>query len=223
MKKNDNMSRPSALAKKLTPLKNSRFLKKIKNRLTMEDKEQTQNQETVQDQENTQNQEQQESPKKDKKEKKNCKKSADETKIQELGEKLNELNDKYLRTYSEYENYRKRTAKEKNDLLIYGAQETIKAILPIVDDFERALLATTDESAKEGMQLIYNKLMNTLQQKGLKAIEAKGEKFNEDLHEAITQFPATDEAQKGTVVDVVEKGYFLNDKVIRYAKVVVAI
>ena len=157
-------------------------------------------------------------------EKKNKKhhKSDKET-IQELGEKLNELNDKYLRTYSEYENYRKRTTKEKADLLINGASDTIKAILPVIDDLERALQSMTDEASREGVQLIYNKLMNILQQKGLKEIEAKGEKFSEELHEAVTKFPAAEESQKGTVIDVVEKGYYLNDKVRRYAKVVVAV
>lgn len=150
----------------------------------------------------------------------------DETaeKLQEMGEKLAEMNDKYVRLYSEYENYRKRTTTEKAELIINGSKETIKAVLPVVDDMERALQAMNDEdSAKEGVQLIYNKMMNILGQKGLKAIEAKGQKFDENLHEAITQFPASDESQKGTVVDVVEKGYYLNDKVLRYAKVVVAI
>ncbi len=147
----------------------------------------------------------------------------DSEKIQELGEKLNELNDKYLRTYSEYENYRKRTTKEKADLLINGAADTIKAILPVIDDLERALQSMTDEASREGVQLIYNKLMNILQQKGLKEIEAKGEKFSEELHEAVTKFPAAEESQKGTVIDVVEKGYYLNDKVLRFPKVVVAI
>lgn len=145
-------------------------------------------------------------------------------KLQELGEKLVEANDKYVRMYSEYENYRKRTNQEKADLILNAGKDMIKAILPVVDDMERALSAMSDEdNAKEGVQLIYNKLMNILSQKGLKAIEAKGEKFDENLHEAVTQFPAADETQKGTVVDVVEKGYFLNNKVIRYAKVVVAI
>ena len=147
-----------------------------------------------------------------------------EHKVQEMGEKLAEMNDKYLRLYSEYENYRKRTTTEKADLIINGSKDMIKAILPVVDDMERALSAMTDaDSAKEGVQLIYNKLMNILSQKGLKPIEAKGEKFDENLHEAVTQFPAVEEGQKGLVVDVVEKGYFLNDKVLRYAKVVVAI
>ena len=145
-------------------------------------------------------------------------------KMQELGEKLAETNDKYVRLYSEYENYRKRTTAEKAELIINGSKETIKAILPVVDDMERALQAMSDgESAKEGVQLIYNKLMNILGQKGLKPMDAKGEKFDENLHEAVTQFPASDGSQKGTIVDVVEKGYYLNDKVLRYAKVVVAV
>lgn len=143
---------------------------------------------------------------------------SDEDKLQELGEKLATLNDKYLRLYSEYENYRKRTNIEKADLLINGSREMMKAILPVVDDFERALAATADE----GVQLIYNKMMKILEQKGLKAMEAKGEPFDENLHEAVTQIPAPAEDQKGRVVDVVEKGYYLNDKVLRYAKVVVA-
>lgn len=144
-------------------------------------------------------------------------------KLQEMGEKLAEMNDKYVRLYSEYENYRKRTNTEKAELIINGSKDAIKAILPVVDDMERALQAMAEgDSAKEGVQLIYNKMMTILGQKGLKAIEAKGQKFDENLHEAVTQFPAADESQKGTVVDVVEKGYYLNDKVLRYAKVVVA-
>ena len=139
-------------------------------------------------------------------------------KMQELGEKLAALNDKYLRLYSEYENYRKRTNQEKADLLLNGSREMMKAILPVIDDFERALAATEDE----GVKLIYNKMLKILEQKGLKAMEVKGEKFDENLHEAITRVPAAEEAQKGLVVDVVEKGYYLNDKVLRYAKVVVA-
>ena len=140
-------------------------------------------------------------------------------KVQEMGEKLAEMNDKYVRLYSEYENYRKRTNVEKADLLINGSKEMMKAILPVIDDFERALTATAND---EGVQLIYNKMMKILEQKGLKAMEVKGEKFDENQHEAITRIPAVEDAQKGTVVDVVEKGYYLNDKVLRYAKVVVA-
>jgi molecular chaperone GrpE len=147
-----------------------------------------------------------------------------EQKVQELGQKLIEANDKYVRIYSEYENYRKRTTMEKADLILNGAKDTIKAILPVVDDFERALAhIADDDAAKEGVQLIYNKMMKVLEQRGLKPMEAKGQKFDENLHEAVTQFPAADESQKGMVVDVIEKGYYLNDKVLRYAKVVVAI
>lgn len=143
----------------------------------------------------------------------------EEDKVQEMGEKLAELNDKYLRLYSEYENYRKRTTQEKADLLLNGSREMMKAILPVIDDFERALSAIGDE---EGVVLIYNKMIKILEQKGLKAMVAKGEKFDENLHEAVTQIPATDANQKGLVMDVIEKGYYLNDKVLRYAKVVVA-
>ena len=145
-------------------------------------------------------------------------------KLQEMGEKLAEAQDKYVRLYSEYENYRKRTNMEKADLIINGSKDMIKAVLPVVDDMERALLAMADEdAAKEGVQLIFNKLMNILSQKGLKPIDAKGQKFDENLHKAVTQFPAAEESQTGMVVDGVEKGYYLNDKVLRYAKVVVAV
>lgn len=142
-----------------------------------------------------------------------------ETEVNEMDEKLATLNDKYLRLYSEYENYRKRTNAEKADLLLNGSRETIKAILPVVDDLERAMAANADD---EGLRLIYNKFMKILGQKGLKAMECQGEKFDEGLHEAITRIPATTPEQKGCIVDVVEKGYYLNDKVLRYAKVVVA-
>lgn len=145
--------------------------------------------------------------------------SGEEDKVQELGEKLATLNDKYLRLYSEYENYRKRTNIEKADLLLNGSREMMKAILPVIDDFERALAVKSDD---EGVQLIYNKMMKILESKGLKAMNAKGEKFDEAMHEAITRIPSTDPDQKGIVMDVVEKGYYLNDKVLRYAKVVVA-
>ena len=142
----------------------------------------------------------------------------DEDRLQELSEKLATLNDKYLRLYSEYENYRKRTNTEKADLLLNGSREMMKAILPVVDDFERALSVTRDE----GVMLIYSKLMKILEQKGLKAMETVGEPFDENLHEAVTRIPAPSDEQKGCVIDVVEKGYYLNDKVLRYAKVVVA-
>ena len=151
------------------------------------------------------------------------------TKEEELEEKLEELNKKYLLLYSDFENFRKRTSKEKIELIQNAAENTIKDLLPVVDDYERALAnfeKFEDEKfikAKEGIELIYNKLMSILTQKGLKPMNAKGGKFDENLHEAVTQFPAAEESQKGTVIEEVLKGYYLHDKVIRYSKVVVAI
>jgi molecular chaperone GrpE len=145
--------------------------------------------------------------------------------IEELNQKYNELNDKYLRLYSDFDNFRKRTIKEKGDLISSASRDILKDLLPVLDDFERAMEnnenAEDPASIKEGFTLIYNKFKNTLTQKGLKPMESKGEKFDLDLHEAITNVPAQDEEDKGKVIDVIEKGYFLNDKVLRYAKVVV--
>jgi molecular chaperone GrpE len=149
-------------------------------------------------------------------------------KFEELGQKLAEMNDKFLRLYSDFENFRKRTAKEKIDMMKYASEETIKDLLPIVDDYERAIddlnkQENIPQTTKEGLQLVYTKLINFLTQKGVKPIEAKGEKFDENLHEAITQFPATEETQKGFVIEESQKGYTMYDKVIRFSKVVVAI
>ena len=192
--------------------------------MTQEEKEIEQEKNNQQDTEAKAAQPENEPEKQKEHKKRHDRHSEHDHKVQEMGEKLAEMNDKYVRLYSEYENYRKRTNTEKADLIVNGSKDMIKAILPVVDDMERALTAMSDdEGAKEGVQLIYNKMMNILSQKGLKPMEAKGVKFDENLHEAVTQFPAADEGQKGTVVDVVEKGYFLNDKVLRYAKVVVAI
>ena len=147
-----------------------------------------------------------------------------EEKTENFEEKFNELNDKYLRLYSEYDNYRKRTANEKVELIKTAAESTILALLPILDDFERALPtmeSAEDKTHYEGMMLIYNKLKRTLEQKGLEEIKATGEPFNTDEHEALTQIPAPSEDMKDKVIDVVQKGYKLNGKVIRYARVVV--
>ncbi len=150
------------------------------------------------------------------------------TKEEELEEKLEELNKKYLLLYSDFENYRKRASKERIELIQNAAESTIKDLLPVVDDYERALEnfeKFEDEKftkTKEGLELIYNKLMSILTQKGLKPMNAKGEKFDENIHEAIAQMPAESEEQKGIVLDETTKGYYLHDKVIRYAKVVVA-
>jgi molecular chaperone GrpE len=152
-------------------------------------------------------------------------KSAFDT-IQVLEQKLNESNDKYLRLYSDFDNFRKRTLKEKAEIIKTASEDVFKSVLPVLDDFERAMKAsesiTDANSIKEGMLLIFNKLRNNTQHKGLVAFESIGETFNPDTMEAITHIPAQDEKDKGKVVDEVEKGYKLGDKVIRFAKVVVA-
>jgi molecular chaperone GrpE len=135
---------------------------------------------------------------------------------------LADMKDKYLRLYSDFDNFRKRTAKEKLEMIQSASEKVITDILPVIDDMERATANAQEGEISEGIQLIFSKLNNTLTAKGLKAMESKGEVFNADIHEAITQFPAPTEDDKGKVFDVVEKGYFLNDKVIRFAKVVVA-
>ena len=149
----------------------------------------------------------------------------EEVKEPTLEDKFAELNDKYLRLYSEFENFRKRTIKEKSDLISSANASLIKDVLPVVDDFERAIVANekvTDEKAlKEGFDLIFNKLFRTLEGKGLKAIESTGKAFDTTFHEAITEFPAAKNKDKGKVIDTAEKGYLLNNKVIRFAKVVV--
>jgi molecular chaperone GrpE len=136
-----------------------------------------------------------------------------------------ELKDKYLRLYADFENFRRRTAKEKLEMISGASADTVKSILPIVDDFERAKVSfdssTEIDALKEGVDLIYTKLFKTLEAKGVKAMESKGETFDAELHESIAQFPAPSEDLKGKVIDEIEKGYYLNDKVIRYAKVIV--
>lgn len=142
-----------------------------------------------------------------------------------LEDELSEMKDKYLRLYSDFENFKRRTSKERVEFFKTAGQEIITAMLPVLDDFERATKAmdTAQDVAavKEGVTLVHNKLKSILSQKGLKEMEAQGKDFDADFHEAITNIPAPSPELKGKVVDAVEKGYFLGDKVIRYAKVVV--
>jgi molecular chaperone GrpE len=139
--------------------------------------------------------------------------------------KIAELNDKYLRLYSEFDNYRKRTIKEKSDIIRSAGEDVFKAIMPTIDDFERAIKAnetvTEVEPIKEGISLIYHKLKVACTAKGLEPMDTIGKSFNADYMESITSIPAPSEEMKGKVVDEVEKGYKLGDKVIRFAKVVV--
>lgn len=150
-----------------------------------------------------------------------------EEEIKELQQNHDDLNDKYLRLYSEFDNYRKRTQKEKTDLYKYASEDLIIQLLPVLDDFERALksLDQSPENNKdsfiEGIILIYNKLQGILEQHGLEPIEAIGSTFDVDYHDAITNLPAPSASEKGKVLDEVEKGYLLNGKVIRYSKVIV--
>lgn len=136
-----------------------------------------------------------------------------------------ELKDKLLRQLAEFENYKRRTAKERVELIQTAGKETIQSLLVVLDDIDRAdktLQTTTDlEVAKEGISLVFSKMRSIMQQKGLKKMEALNEEFDADLHEAITEIPAPNEKMKGKVMDVLESGYYLNDKLIRFAKVIV--
>ncbi len=160
--------------------------------------------------------------------------SKDKAKIEELEKKVAELEgkvakdkDDYIRLMAEFDNFRRRTSQEKIELISMASTETIKGMLPVLDDCERALAVLKDsndsDAAKEGTELIYHKLMAYLQGKGLAVIEARNQVFDTDLHEAVAQFPVQDEEMKGKVFDVVQTGYTLNGKVIRFAKVVVGI
>ncbi len=148
-----------------------------------------------------------------------------EAEIEQLKTEKAELNDRFLRLFSEFDNYKKRVSKEKLDLIATASEKVIVSLLPIIDDFERAIAANEKvediTAIKEGFNLIYNKLIQMMKRFDVEEIQAKGEEFNTDFHEAVTHFPTQNEEEKGKVIDVTEKGYKLKDKVIRYAKVVV--
>lgn len=144
----------------------------------------------------------------------------------DLTEKLEKEKDRYIRLFAEFDNYKKRVIKERQDLLKYSDKDILESLLPVLDDFDRAITELEkkedDLSVLEGVKLIYNKLFNTLKDRGLTVIDVKaGDDFNIDYHEAITQVPSPDESLKGKIIDVVQKGYLLHEKVIRYAKVVI--
>ena len=193
----------------------NKLLKKNKNMAENKEEKEELTDKTEQSEQETQNEE---TPKAEQ----------EEAKEDDLATKLEELNKKYLLLYSDFENFRKRKAKEQMELVMNASEGLIKELLPVIDDYERALqnMESQDDEVfaktKEGMELIYNKLIGTLTKKGLKPINAKGEMFDENLHEAIARIPAQNEDEKGKVIDETTKGYYLNDKVIRYSKVVVA-
>lgn len=148
-----------------------------------------------------------------------------EKELEKAQETIEEQKDKYLRLSAEFDNYRKRTLKEKAELILNGGEKSLGSILPVVDDFERAIktmeTATDVNAVKEGVELIYNKFIAVLAQNGVKVIETKDQPLDTDYHEAIAVIPAPSEAQKGKILDCVQTGYTLNDKVLRHAKVVV--
>lgn len=147
------------------------------------------------------------------------------TELEELQDKYNDLHDTYLRLNAEFDNYRKRTIKEKADLIKTGGERVLTDIISLIDDFDRALVslheAEDKEAVVEGMDLIYAKFISFMQQHGVKEIEVVGKPFDPEHSEAVTTIPVEDEAQKGTVVDCIQKGYTMNDKIIRFPKVIV--
>jgi molecular chaperone GrpE len=156
---------------------------------------------------------------------KSAKKTDTSATMKALQQELEEQKEKYLRLSADFDNYRKRTLKEKIDLTKQAGEEIFTRILPVLDNLERAMKSVEEakdmEAVKEGMQLIYNLFKEYLGQQGVKEIEAMHQEFDTDVHDAVTKIPASDNTLKGKVVDVIEKGYYLNDKVLRYAKVVI--
>ncbi|MGB6037332.1 MAG: nucleotide exchange factor GrpE [Cryomorphaceae bacterium] len=202
----------------------------MKNRLPMSEKEKVENQ----DIEETQASREEQASVKDENSSSSNRNSNDseeslenehDAAMTELQKKYDTINDKYLRLYSEFENFRRRTAKEKLDLMKNAGSEIVGDILPVVDDFDRAIELNKDntdpEALKEGFKLIHHKLLHLLKNQGLKPMDSINQPFDTEYHEAITNIPAPSEDMKGKVIDVAEKGYFYNDKVLRYAKVVV--
>ena len=156
----------------------------------------------------------------------NAKKTKElEENIEKLNEELSEMKDKYLRLYADFDNYRKRTNKERLELIQTASKDVILSVLPVIDDFERAIKVgdsdDSEEKLPEGVRLIYDKMVRLLGQKGLQAMETTGETFDSDIHEALTKVPVPSEDMKGKIIDTVEKGYKLGEKIIRYPKVVV--
>ncbi len=145
--------------------------------------------------------------------------------LEEKNEQLKELEDKYLRLFAEFENYKKRVSKEKNDLINTASENILNAILPVLDDFDRAKKLSDDENSPEhfteGVSLVYDKLFSILGSRGLEKMNSLDQEFDPEQHEAVAEVPVEDESKKGKIIDVIENGYKLNGKIIRYPKVVV--
>jgi molecular chaperone GrpE len=206
------------------------MLKKIRDIMSKKEKSPKMNSENMEDSSTILDEQVQNDTENVDKSKKKSKKLSKEEKLklenEELKIQIAELKDKYLRLFAEFDNYKKRTIKEKIDLMKTAAQDTMSALLPVLDDFDRAKQSAEDENAdvhfdNEGVLLVYNKLNSSLNQKGLQAMDSTGEDFDPEFHEAITEIPAPTKDMIGKVIDTIEKGYLLKDKIIRHAKVVV--
>lgn len=210
------------------------MFKKIKDIMSKKDKntdpkiEGDQDATSIAEEQNTENQEENAEKASSKSKKRNKKQSKEELLQEEMEEKdiqIAELKDKYLRLMAEFENNRKRTVKEKLDMMKSAAQDTMSALLPVLDDFDRAKKNAEAEGStevfSEGVNLVYSKLYTILNQRGLEPMESTGLEFDPEFHEAITEIPAPSEDMKGKIIDTVEKGYLLKEKIIRHAKVVV--
>lgn len=195
--------------------------------MTNKEKKETKDEELEQEAQNNNRHEQQQEEccqhKDEDKDKHEEHKESKKDELAQLKQANDDLKDKYLRAVAEFDNYKKRTLKEKADLILNGGEKTISAILPVLDDFERALNDKTDDpkAIKEGMELIYKKFVSTLESLGVKKIEAKDKDFDVDYHEAVAMVPGLGDDKKGKVIDCIQEGYMLNDKVIRHAKVAV--
>lgn len=155
--------------------------------------------------------------------KETCAEEAAESPLDKANKEIELLKDKYLRTLAEFENYKKRTLKEKTELILNGSEKTVVAVLPVMDDFERAIKDESDDpqAIKEGVKMIFNKFVKTLEGLGVKKIDTDGKDFDTDFHEAVAMVPGMGDDKKGKVIDCIQTGYTLNDKVIRHAKVAV--
>ena len=195
--------------------------------MTNKEKKETKDEELEQEAQNNNKHEQQQEEccqhKDEDKDKHEEHKESKKDELAQLKQANDDLKDKYLRAVAEFDNYKKRTLKEKADLILNGGEKTISAILPVLDDFERALNDKTDDpkAIKEGMELIYKKFVSALESLGVKKIEAKDKDFDVDYHEAVAMVPGLGDDKKGKVIDCIQEGYMLNDKVIRHAKVAV--
>ncbi len=202
------------------------MLKKIKDIMSKKDKNQDKVEELDQDNASVMEEQNEGNEEKSSKKGKKSGKTAElEEMLEEKDQQISELKDKYLRLMAEFDNHKKRTIKEKLDMMKSAAQDTLSALLPVLDDFDRAKKNADDDNSteqfSEGVSLVYNKLYSILNQRGLEPMETNGEVFDSELHEAITEIPAPSDEMKGKIIDTVEKGYILKEKIIRHAKVVV--